>query len=347
MQQKRHIPTLYYSKRNDYEQKRVFYFYSSFSDSRGGVIAQTNVTLGEKKVPVVIYTPFDFYSRLMDAFKCGSEQDYYVVTADKAYIYDNRIGPEYLQGKYCERQLREAPILNISNFRQTILSNDSCFFFSPTPSRKYYNAYLGIKRGAALSFVDLNGVEYASLEELLTKTYNAESLDVFFDAYLSEVRNALYHRGTNNILYNICDEDQAKSILKNHYDFVYFHNQDSDLAIDSFVRYVNAAIANGAAGEKLKSDLKEFIAKQPKSESFNKAFRAYVNNNQEDRIYLMLVDVSPVLRSNLTGQEYERFSKKYLIDRSKTIAAYKYLAKNIIRKSIRVLFRAGIRYTTG
>lgn len=293
----------------------------------GFLFSQTRLTFGEKKVPVVVYTPFNFYGHLMDAFKCGSEQDYYVVTADKTYLYDNRIGPEYYQGKYCERQLREAPILNISNFRKTILLNDSCFFFAPTPSRKYNNEYLGIKRGEALSFVDIDGAEYASLEELLTKIYDAESLDVFFDAYLSEVRRALYRRGTYNMLYLIRDEEQAKSILKDNYDFIYFHNQDLDLAIDNFVNYVNAAITHEATGEKLKSDLKAFIAGQPKQESFNKAFRAYINDNQEDRIYLTLVDVSPVLRSNLTGQEYERFSKKYAIDQNKTIAAYKYLAK--------------------
>lgn len=45
--------------------------------------AQANLALGEKKVPVVGYTPFDFYGHLMGAFKCGSERDYYVVTADK------------------------------------------------------------------------------------------------------------------------------------------------------------------------------------------------------------------------------------------------------------------------
>ncbi len=307
--------------------KKRYYILLFVSLIPGFLSSQTRLASGEKKVPVVVYTPFDFYGHLMDAFKCGSEQDYYVVTADKTYLYDNRIGPEYYQGKYCERQLREAPILNISNFRNAILSNDSCFFFAPMPSRKYDNAYLGIKRGAALSFVDINGVEYASLEELLTKTYDAESLDVFFDAYLSEVRRALYRRGTNNILYQIRDEDRAKSVLRNDYDFIYFHNQDLDLAIDNFVRYVHSAIAHEAAGEKLKSDLKAFIAGQPKQESFNKAFRAYVNNDQEDRIYLTLVDVSPVLRSNLTGQEYEKFSKKQVIDRQKTIVAYKYLAK--------------------
>lgn len=133
----------------------------------GFLFSQTHPA-SEKKVPVVVYTPFNFYAHLMDAFKCGSEQDYYVVTADKTYLYDNRMGPEYYQGKYGDRQLREVPILNISDFRDRILSTDSCFFFAPTPSRKYDNEYLGIKRGATLSFVDTQGVEYGSLEELLT-----------------------------------------------------------------------------------------------------------------------------------------------------------------------------------
>lgn len=99
------------------------------------------------------------------------------------------------------------------------------------------------------------------------------------------------------------------------------------MAIDNFVDYANAAIADEIDCEKLKSDLKKFISEQPRMESFNEAFREYVNNNQEDRIYLMLADVSPVLRGILTEQTYEMFSKKQVIDQNKTIAAYNYLAK--------------------
>lgn len=73
--------------------------------------------------------------------------------------------------------------------------------------------------------------------------------------------------------------------------------------------------------------MKVFFDEQPKLQSFNKAFRDYINNNDEDRIYLMLVDISPILKSNLTSQEYESFYKKQLIDKNKTIAAYNYLAK--------------------
>ena len=291
------------------------------------LFSQTTVAPDGKKVPIVVYSPFNFHGHLMDALQCTPAQDYYVVTEDKAYLYDNRIGPGYYQGEYSDRQLRETKILNISNFKNTILSNDSCFFFSPTPSRKYNNDYLGIKRGEDLSFIDINGVEYASLEELLTKIYNAKSLDVFFDAYLSEVKNALYRRGTYNMLYLIRDENQAKSILKDNYDFIYFYNHNVDLAIENFVDYLNAIITDEAVNKKLKGELKVFFDEQPKLQSFNKAFRDYINNNDEDRIYLMLVDISPILKSNLTSQEYESFYKKQLIDKNKTIAAYNYLAK--------------------
>lgn len=113
----------------------------------GFSFAQADRTPNGKKVPVVVYTPFDFYGRLMDAFRCGPEQDYYVVGEDNHSIFDNRIGSGYYSGAYQERELREGRILNISDFKDAIMSNDSCFFFAPLPSRKYDNAYLGIKNG--------------------------------------------------------------------------------------------------------------------------------------------------------------------------------------------------------
>lgn len=135
---------------------------------------------------------------------------------------------------------------------------------------------------------------------------------MFFDAYLSEVKNALYRRGTYNMLYLIRDENQAKSILKDNYDFIYFYNHNVDLAIENFVDYLNAIITDEAVNKKLKGELKVFFDEQPKLQSFNKAFRDYINNNDEDRIYLMLVDISPILKSNLTSQEYESFYKNSL-----------------------------------
>ena len=89
------------------------------------LFSQTTVAPDGKKVPIVVYSPFNFHGHLMDALQCTPAQDYYVVTEDKAYLYDNRIGPGYYQGEYSDRQLRETKILNISNFKNTILSNDS------------------------------------------------------------------------------------------------------------------------------------------------------------------------------------------------------------------------------
>ena len=80
----------------------------------------------------------------------------------------------------------------------------------------------------------------------------------FFDAYLSEVKNALYRRGTYNMLYLIRDENQAKSILKDNYDFIYFYNHNVDLAIENFVDYLNAIITDEAVNKKLKGELKVF-----------------------------------------------------------------------------------------
>lgn len=134
------------------------------------------------------------------------------------------------------------------------------------------------------------------------------------------------------MLYLIRDEDQAKSILKDNYDFIYFYNHNVDLAIENFVNYLNSIITNEAVNKKLKGELKDFFDEQPKLQSFNKAFRDYINNNDEDRIYLMLVDISPILKSNLTSQEYDSFYKKHVIDKNKTIAAYNYLAKKYHKK---------------
>lgn len=307
---------------------RRLFILALFSLIPSCLYSQATVALGEKKVPIVIYSPFNFYEHLMDALQCTSKQDYYVVTADKIYVYDNRIGPEYYQGEYRDRELREAKVLNISDFKSTILSNDSCFFFSPTFSRKFDNNFLGIKRGQSLSFVDKNGVKYASLEELLLKAYNTESLDAFFDVYLSEVKNALYHRGTHNMLYEISDKDMAISILKNNYDFIYFNNQNVDLAVDNFLKYLHSIIdVNEVVSKKLKRELNDFFVGQPEAKPFNRAFRDYVRNNDMGRVYLMLMDVSPILQNNLSSQDYEQFTKKHIINQNKTIAAYNYLAK--------------------
>lgn len=46
----------------------------------------------------------------------------------------------------------------------------------------------------------------------------------------------------------------------------------------------------------------------------------------------MLVDISPVLKSNLTSQEYESLYKKHVVDKNKTIAAYNYLATRYHKK---------------
>ena len=294
------------------------------------LFAQTNHTISAKRVPIVVYTPFNFHSYLMDAFNCGEGHDYYVVTENKTFVHNNRIGAEYYKGEYCTRQLREAPILNISDFKHTILSNDSCFFFAPTPTQKYNNEYLGIKRGDSISFIDKDGNAYETLEELLTKIYNAESLDVFYEAYLTEIRNALYHRGTHNMLYQIYDDNQAISLLKDNYDFIYFYDQDVESAINNFIDYVNSIIHNESICKQLKKDLKKLVVERPcigNIESFNKAFREYVLNKSEDCIYLMLMDITSTLKHNLTEHEYKIFSKRHIIYQNKVIAAYEYLAR--------------------
>ena len=51
------------------------------------LFAQTNHTISAKRVPIVVYTPFNFHSYLMDAFNCGEDHDYYVVTENKTFVH--------------------------------------------------------------------------------------------------------------------------------------------------------------------------------------------------------------------------------------------------------------------
>ena len=166
----------------------------------------------------------------------------------------------------------------------------------------------------------------------MTAACGGESLDAFFDAYVREVEDALTHRGTRNMLYSIDSEEQAVSVLKNNYDFLYFADHDVDSAIDNFLNDLASLVRIDEATEaRLQDALHLFFAEQPESgpesESFNTNFRTYIENRDAGRIFLMLTDVSSLLKSALSDDDYTTFSRKHLIQQNKTVAAYNYLVR--------------------
>lgn len=291
-----------------------------------------------KKVPIVVYTPFNFYNNLMDSFKFTEVQDYFVVSDKEIYVYDSRYGTGYYRGEYHSRKLRlQNNYLNIPAFRKVILENDSCFFFSPTQFTKYDNRFLGIKNGPNLRFIDVYGRYYSSLEELFTKGLGLESLEDFYDKYLKEVETSLYTLKFNNYIYKVQKEADAISILKDDFNFKYFKDSSIDLALSNFIGYLQSAESvDNDVLNRLESDLKKYFSSSDRGGRFNDLFskyRASAGYSKDDYVPLMLENIAPVLKKNLPEAVYSRFMKRSEIHHSKTIAAYGYLSRKY-RKTI-------------
>ncbi|MDR2890098.1 MAG: hypothetical protein LBV18_00575 [Alistipes sp.] len=288
--------------------------------------ASVDTTRSVRKVPIVVYSPFDFYGQLMDAFKCTETQDYYLVTRDSICIYNNR---DARLGRYMERDLRKLSGLgNLRTFRERILTTDSCFLFSPIQFTKYDNRYLGIKEGHDLHFIDGEGNRFDSLEELLLDFTNAEFLDTYFDAYIDEVKDKIY-----NWNYSIENEDEAVSILKNDYNFRFFYDRDEQRAIDMFLGHISSFIdIDNNVLAAIKADLESFFADKiipdtADRDEFNTVFGQFVREADMEYVPLMLNDVSEILRNNLSEDEFQLFVKRHRINRNKTRAAFLFLRR--------------------
>lgn len=79
------------------------------------------------------------------------------------------------------------------------------------------------------------------------------------------------------MLYQIYDDNQAISLLKDNYDFIYFYDQNVESAINNFIDYVNSIIHNESICKQLKKILKNLLLNDHAQEIQNRLIRHLEN----------------------------------------------------------------------
>lgn len=267
-----------------------------------------------KKVPVVVYTPFDFIRTVEGAFSFSEKQHYFLHTDSVIYVYNGH-----------KKTSRVPEIRSNRDFHDVIMKNDSVFYISLIPSLKYVDYYntIGIYKDGLVKFIDDRGNEYANVEELMKGRFG--SVDDFIEKYISsyEVELLFKYRTNGLFVFNI---KEAISQLKNDYNFFFQYNpKEQDIAIDMLMNQI--------------------VEIKPMSKSQRdvliKKIKAYINSTQPidfgdilfrhhqgwDNICFWRYDIDPVLKDYFNGIDYEFVSHGLTVRRAKTLVAYDFLSK--------------------
>ena len=298
-----------------------------------------------KRVPYVVYTPFELMGEIQDAFINMKGQDCFLLSknSENDFYYFNRSGPKggynldhigsvYMRGATArgdeDREIEESYYRspNIKDYRDIIMANDSCFFFSLYPSRNFYAEILGIKRGGELTFIDNNGSEFKTLESLIFSQTGGKSLEEFIDLYLNDYKNAMYSvdiECADNRLYHIGSVDEAVSVLRDNYNYKYLNNKtDTTLAINNFVKEIGDEIPiTDSVRRLISTEIYDFLRSNVQTKPFNETFSEYLYSHEFDFFPVMTQNIAPILKNKIADDQYTLLTKKFKLRRAKAAIA--------------------------
>lgn len=285
-----------------------------------------------RKVPIVTYTPFNFYRLVMDAFK-NPEQDYYIFSKDTLYKYSNidysnQYRPRVWSNDSWTSIEKKGPFYSKEKlyFREIIQKNDSCFFLKVAPYIFQEHTLLGILKNGTMRFVSSEGDEFASLGEVFED--QSATMEYFVRDYLNAFKFALYDDRYGNCIYHIhSDKEAAKALKKNYYYQYYQHQQDTLANIQGFVDYIKTAspLCEGQEAILKARILKHLRNNRPLEEynSYNRSFDYYLNG--ELKLIVMGQQVDSLLNGIISQPQYKRLKIALHFQREQILSALSYL----------------------
>ncbi len=136
--------------------------------------------------------------------------------------------------------------------------------------------------------------------------------DELLDAAVSYIREG-YHKVTN--------EDCAKAVLRNS-DFIHLLDYDIDSSVETFVSDLPESVST-AKRNKISKALQESIPEIKDIKEFNDSFATWYYDGPS--MYILLTDVSDIVRDYLSEDEYNTFRQKELLRYKQQRSAYRFM----------------------
>lgn len=284
-----------------------------------------------KRIPVVKYAPRDFLATINDAFVHSPEYlDICIENEDTLYVQD-RFGKSTVY----RRDFFEVNDINT----KLLFRPDSVFFISikdeaiSLPNIPIYRIY-GIKKNGEYLFSLTHGRDKLnSFADLLKIRYG--SIGKFREFYLDYIRGRLKLMGDdyNGISIYSKDKQSMESFLKKDYLMnEKFNPADTISVLNQFISLISSyTLLKDKQEDLLRSQLLKNIYREPMVGAKEQEILHYVFSD----IILYQIEISHVLSSILTRQQYEEVSFGLMCHNKQRVKYVRYLRLYKTPESIR------------